>query len=199
MGARIDAADGDRPPLTIHGGDSARHRLRARRAERAGQERGPAGGPAGGGPDRVTEATPTRDHTERALAAFGATVDRARPTACRVEGGQRCTASRPACRATSRRRRFPRPRPRRCRAPSDDRGRRPQSDPHRPARRPPPVWRPRRGRADRRLAGRAGRAHRVRARRPRRPLELGRDGRARDHRRTAGARARWRPRAASCA
>ena len=49
MGARIEAADGDRPPLTITGGRSARHRLHSGSPERAGEERGAAGGPEADG------------------------------------------------------------------------------------------------------------------------------------------------------
>ena len=88
MGARFDAANGDRPPLTIHGG----------RLE--GIEYAPAvssaqvksavllAGLQARGRSRVTEQTPTRDHTERALVAFGAFVDRDQQSVS-IEGGQR--------------------------------------------------------------------------------------------------------------
>jgi 3-phosphoshikimate 1-carboxyvinyltransferase len=76
MGARFEAADGGRPPLTIIG------------AELDGIEYVPEvpsaqvksavllAGLQARGRSQVTEQTPTRDHTERALAAFGATVER---------------------------------------------------------------------------------------------------------------------------
>ena len=60
----------------------------AGRAERTGQERGAAGRPARSRPNRVVEPSPTRDHTERALAAFGVRVDRA-GLSVSLEGGQR--------------------------------------------------------------------------------------------------------------
>ena len=107
-GRRIDAAAaGDRPPLTIHGGDSRAsissptcraRRSRARCCWRACRRRAER---------RVTEATPTRDHTERALAAFGAHGGARRPTRVTVDGGQRLHGLDAACRATSRRRPFP--------------------------------------------------------------------------------------------
>lgn len=76
MGARFDAAPGDRPPLTIHGGaldgidfvpevPSAQVKSAVLLAGLQAQ-----------GWCRVTEQTPTRDHTERALDAFGAIVAR---------------------------------------------------------------------------------------------------------------------------
>ena len=53
----------------------------------------------------MTEPAPTRDHTERALAAFGAQVDVVRPARSAIDGGQRCAARRLTSRATSRARR----------------------------------------------------------------------------------------------
>ncbi len=75
MGARFDAAAGDRPPLTIHGREldgidfvppvpSAQVKSAVLLA-----------GLQARGRCRVTEHTPTRDHTERALSAFGAILD----------------------------------------------------------------------------------------------------------------------------
>jgi 3-phosphoshikimate 1-carboxyvinyltransferase len=73
MGARVEATN-DRPPITIHG------------AQLDGLDYEPAvpsaqvksavllAGLQAQGESRVTERTPTRDHTERALSAFGAEV-----------------------------------------------------------------------------------------------------------------------------
>ncbi len=87
MGARFEAANGDRPPLTVVGADlnaidhipdvpSAQVKSAVLLA-----------GLQATGTSRVTEQTPTRDHTERALAAFGATVERAAATVILL-GGQ---------------------------------------------------------------------------------------------------------------
>ena len=88
MGAHLEADTGGRPPLTIHG------------AELEGIEFAPTvssaqvksavllAGLQARGRSRVTEQTPTRDHTERALAAFGAFVDRDEKSVS-LEGGQR--------------------------------------------------------------------------------------------------------------
>ena len=87
MGARFEAADGDRPPLTVIG------------AELDGIEYVPEvpsaqvksavllAGLQAQGRSRVTEQTPTRDHTERALAAFGVAVER-HGRSVSVQGGQ---------------------------------------------------------------------------------------------------------------
>ena len=76
MGARIEAAAGDKPPLTIHG------------AHLSGIEYEPPvpsaqvksavlfAGLQADKETRVIERTPTRDHTERALAAFGVALGR---------------------------------------------------------------------------------------------------------------------------
>jgi 3-phosphoshikimate 1-carboxyvinyltransferase len=91
MGARFEAADGDRPPLTVVG------------AELDGIEYVPEvpsaqvksavllAGLQARGRSRVTEQTPTRDHTERALAAFGVFVERSGQSVG-IEGGQPLTA-----------------------------------------------------------------------------------------------------------
>ena len=76
MGAQVHGADGDRPPITIRGADltgidfvpdvpSAQVKTAVLLA-----------GLQATGYSRVTEAIPTRDHTERALLAFGANVNR---------------------------------------------------------------------------------------------------------------------------
>ena len=88
MGARLTATDG-RPPLTIEG-------TRAVTAIDFSPEVPSAqvksavllAGLHGDGLTRVTEPLPTRDHTERALEAFGAQVLRA-GTSVAIRGGQR--------------------------------------------------------------------------------------------------------------
>lgn len=74
MGARFEAADGERPPLTVVGTqldaidytpDVPSAQVKSAVLLAGLQARGTS---------RVTEPAPTRDHTERALAAFGATV-----------------------------------------------------------------------------------------------------------------------------
>src|SRR5438876_1226276 len=75
MGARISSVDGH-APLTIHGG---RLRAIAHRPDLPSAQVKSAvllAGLLGEGTTAVTEPSPTRDHTERALEAFGATVDR---------------------------------------------------------------------------------------------------------------------------
>ncbi len=75
MGATITAGPGDRPPVTIHGGRSRRHPFHAGNAQRPGEIRRVARRIAGQrARPSVIEPASTRDHTERALAAFGATV-----------------------------------------------------------------------------------------------------------------------------
>jgi 3-phosphoshikimate 1-carboxyvinyltransferase len=90
MGARIDAPGG-RPPLTIDGGN-----LRAITHEpdvpSAQVKSGVLlAGLHASGRTRVLETVPTRDHTERALEAFGAQVVRD-GSAIEVSGGQRLAA-----------------------------------------------------------------------------------------------------------
>jgi 3-phosphoshikimate 1-carboxyvinyltransferase len=87
MGAHVKARD-DRPPLTIHGGwltgidyvpevPSAQVKSAVLLAGLHAQ-----------GQTRITETLPTRDHTERALRAFGGTLERS-GTVIAVTGGQR--------------------------------------------------------------------------------------------------------------
>jgi 3-phosphoshikimate 1-carboxyvinyltransferase len=90
MGARIDAIDG-RAPLTIHGTP-----LRAIAYEPgvpSAQVKSAVllAGLHARGTTSVAESAETRDHTERALAAFGATVDR-RGLTVSVRGLQRLVA-----------------------------------------------------------------------------------------------------------
>lgn len=90
MGARIASAEG-RPPLVIDGGDL---RAIAHTPEVPSAQVKSAvllAGLQAAGRTSVIEPAETRDHTERALTAFGVTVTRDGTTVA-VEGGQRLTA-----------------------------------------------------------------------------------------------------------
>lgn len=96
MGARIDAADG-RPPLTIHGADL--HGIEHRPAVPSAQVKSAVllAGLQARGTTAVVEPAPTRDHTERALSAFGVTLSHVEGR-LEIEGGQRlrgCTVEVP--------------------------------------------------------------------------------------------------------
>jgi 3-phosphoshikimate 1-carboxyvinyltransferase len=91
MGARIDATNGDRPPLTIHGGPLEGIDYAPPVSSAQVKSAVLLAGLQARGRSRVTEQTPTRDHTERALAAFGAFVDRNQENVS-IEGGQRLHA-----------------------------------------------------------------------------------------------------------
>ena len=90
MGARIDARDG-RPPLTIEGGSL--HGITHEPQVPSAQVKSGVllAGLHASGRTRVGEVIPTRDHTERALEAFGVRVARD-TTGVEVEGGQRLQA-----------------------------------------------------------------------------------------------------------
>jgi 3-phosphoshikimate 1-carboxyvinyltransferase len=88
MGAHIEAASGDRPPLTIHGGDLAGIDYRPDVASAQVKSAVLLAGLQADGRSRVTEPTSTRDHTERALTTFGAGVVRD-GLSVSIEGGQR--------------------------------------------------------------------------------------------------------------
>jgi 3-phosphoshikimate 1-carboxyvinyltransferase len=87
MGATIDAADG-RPPLTIHGGSlqGITHEPEVPSAQVKSSVL--LAGLHASGRTTVVEPAATRDHTERALTAFGVTVERDGPRVT-VAGGQR--------------------------------------------------------------------------------------------------------------
>jgi 3-phosphoshikimate 1-carboxyvinyltransferase len=74
MGARVEAADGDRPPITILGGPLTGIEYRTPVPSAQVKSAILLAGLQAAGHTTVTEAAPTRDHTERALAAFGARV-----------------------------------------------------------------------------------------------------------------------------
>jgi 3-phosphoshikimate 1-carboxyvinyltransferase len=88
MGARFTAAPGDRPPLEVHG--SRLRPLQFQPDVPSAQVKSAVllAGLQAEGTTSVTEPAPTRDHTERALAAFGAppVVDGRRVA---VTGGRR--------------------------------------------------------------------------------------------------------------
>lgn len=93
MGARIETEEG-RPPVRIRGGGSLRaidYRLPVASAQVKSAIL--LAGLTASGETRVTEPAPTRDHTERMLAAFGVRVDRRGATAA-LAGGQRLRATR---------------------------------------------------------------------------------------------------------
>lgn len=87
MGARIEARDG-RPPLTIDGGSL--HGITHEPQVPSAQVKSGVllAGLHASGRTRVAEVIPTRDHTERALEAFGVKVIRD-GRGVEVEGGQR--------------------------------------------------------------------------------------------------------------
>jgi 3-phosphoshikimate 1-carboxyvinyltransferase len=91
MGARVEATPGDRPPLTIHG--AALNAIDFVPDVPSAQVKSAVllAGLQAQGWSRVTEHTSTRDHTERALSAFGAAVVTDEKT-CSVEGGHSLTA-----------------------------------------------------------------------------------------------------------
>ena len=88
MGARFEAAAGDRPPLTIHGAALTGIDFVPEVPSAQDNSAVLLAGLQATGPCRVTERTSTRDHTERAAVAFGARVDRVGKSVSLV-GGQR--------------------------------------------------------------------------------------------------------------
>ena len=90
MGASIDSRDG-RPPLTIAGADL--HAIAHAPAVPSAQVKSAVllAGLHANGVTAVREEVPTRDHTERAVQAFGGRVDRDGPDVT-LAGGQRLSA-----------------------------------------------------------------------------------------------------------
>ena len=88
MGARFESAPGDRPPLVVHGGRL--HPVHYHPDVPSAQVKSAVllAGLHTDGATSVTEPAATRDHTERALAAFGAPV-RVEGRRITVTGGQR--------------------------------------------------------------------------------------------------------------
>ncbi|HYK25420.1 MAG TPA: 3-phosphoshikimate 1-carboxyvinyltransferase [Steroidobacteraceae bacterium] len=93
MGARITTENG-RPPVRIEGGQPL-HAIDYDLPVASAQVKSAIllAGLTASGETRVTEPAPTRDHTERMLAAFGVRVDRRGATAV-LAGGQRLRATR---------------------------------------------------------------------------------------------------------
>jgi 3-phosphoshikimate 1-carboxyvinyltransferase len=87
MGARIAAADGGRPPLVITGGalTGITHTPEVPSAQIKSAVL--LAGLRASGTTTIVETQPTRDHTERALAAFGVAVDASAPGRLTVTGG----------------------------------------------------------------------------------------------------------------
>lgn len=93
MGARIDTAEGGRPPLRIRGEPRLRGIEYAMPVASAQVKSSLLlAGLYAQGRTCVTEPAPTRDHTERMLAAFGYPVARENHRVC-VEGGGKLTAT----------------------------------------------------------------------------------------------------------
>ncbi|MBT8128266.1 MAG: 3-phosphoshikimate 1-carboxyvinyltransferase [Gammaproteobacteria bacterium] len=83
MGARVDTATGDRPPLNITGGRDM-HGIDYDLPMASAQVKSCVllAGMYAEGKTCVTEPAPTRDHTERMLTAFGCPVEKSGATAC---------------------------------------------------------------------------------------------------------------------
>jgi len=93
MGARIDTDDG-RPPVRIHPAHGPLHGIDYRMPVASAQVKSALllAGLHALGTTRVTEPAPTRDHTERMLAAFGVAVSVDGPTVS-IEGGRTLVAA----------------------------------------------------------------------------------------------------------
>ncbi len=91
MGARIEAANGGRPPLKIHGGPLQPIHYRPEVASAQVKSCVLFAGLFAQGETAIEEPIRTRDHGEIALRAFGAEVDRT-GNASRIQGGQRLRA-----------------------------------------------------------------------------------------------------------
>ena len=90
MGATISAGPGDRPPVTITGGELSGIHFEPETPSAQVKSAVLLAGLQASGETSVLEPAATRDHTERALAAFGARVSIAGRRVA-LEGGQRLT------------------------------------------------------------------------------------------------------------
>jgi 3-phosphoshikimate 1-carboxyvinyltransferase len=88
MGARIEGTNGDRPPITIYGADLAAIDFVPEVPSAQVKSAVLLAGLQARGRTQITEDTPTRDHTERAIVAFGGRVETAGARIA-IEGGQR--------------------------------------------------------------------------------------------------------------
>jgi 3-phosphoshikimate 1-carboxyvinyltransferase len=94
MGANLTAGTGDRPPLTIHGADLQGIHFAPETPSAQVKSAVLLAGLQASGETVVVEPASTRDHTERALETFGATVAINGPSSRRqiaLRGGQRLT------------------------------------------------------------------------------------------------------------
>src|SRR5688572_2433012 len=93
LGATITAGPGDRPPVTIHGADLAGIDFKPETPSAQVKSAVLLAGLQASGQTSILEPASTRDHTERALVAFGArvTVDASTGGLITVRGGQRLT------------------------------------------------------------------------------------------------------------
>lgn len=93
MGARIDTRDDGTPPLHVHGGQPLQG-IAFHSPVASAQVKSAVllAGLYAQGETRVVEPHPTRDYTERMLAAFGVEIDYA-PGTARLQGGQRLRAT----------------------------------------------------------------------------------------------------------
>ncbi|KRG71094.1 3-phosphoshikimate 1-carboxyvinyltransferase [Pseudoxanthomonas dokdonensis] len=93
MGARIDTREGGLPPLRVHGGQSL-HGIDYTLEVASAQVKSAVllAGLYAQGETTVREPHPTRDYTERMLAAFGADIEFSPGHAC-LRGGQRLRAT----------------------------------------------------------------------------------------------------------
>ena len=88
MGAHLEAATGDRPPLTIHGSDLTAIDFVPDVPSAQVKSAVLLAGLQAEGRTRISESSPTRDHTERALEAFGVTLAHENGRIA-LDGGQR--------------------------------------------------------------------------------------------------------------
>jgi 3-phosphoshikimate 1-carboxyvinyltransferase len=100
MGATFTAEPGDRPPLRIQGGDLAGIAFKPETPSAQVKSAVLLAGLQASGETSVLEPASTRDHTERALAAFGARIEVKAPTNATatgrmiaLKGGQRLTGA----------------------------------------------------------------------------------------------------------
>lgn len=88
MGAHLEAAAGDRPPLTIHGSDLTAIDFVPDVPSAQVKSAVLLAGLQAEGRTRISESSPTRDHTERALEAFGVRLAHENGRIA-LDGGQR--------------------------------------------------------------------------------------------------------------
>ena len=94
MGAAFTAEPGDRPPLRIQGGELAGIAFKPDTPSAQVKSAVLLAGLQASGETSVLEPASTRDHTERALTAFGVSVDVGTGRLVTLKGGQRLTGAR---------------------------------------------------------------------------------------------------------